>query len=133
MSEETKNADVAGPWGMVGAIIGSSILGWIFIISLSIGIFDYHKTMTTSTGFPVTQILMDNFGYQWTIVFMCSLLLACWFCGLATVISNSRMIYAFSRDGAMVIANLVIFSDYLMNETFFFSHGAIFGNESTHD
>ena len=102
MSEETKGANVAGPWGMITAVIGSSLMGWFFIISLITGIHDYEETAKTKTGFPVTQILLDNFGRAWTLVLMCFLLLACWLCGLVTVTSNSRMIYAFSRDNAMV-------------------------------
>jgi amino acid transporter len=102
MSEETRRANVAGPWGMVGALFGSSILGLFFIISLVTGIHNYEETIKTETAFPVTQILLDNFGRSWTLVLMCVLLIACWFCGLVTITSTSRMIYAFSRDQAMV-------------------------------
>jgi len=102
MSEETKRADIAGPWGMVGALIGSSFLGWFFIVSLLTGVHNYETTIKTQTGFPVTQILLDNIGREWTILLMCLLLMTCWFCGLLTVTSNSRMIYAFSRDNALV-------------------------------
>ena len=102
MSEETKRANVAGPWGMIAAVIGSSLMGWFFLISLITGIHDYEQTVRTKTGFPVTQVLLDNFGRSWTLVLMSCLLMACWFCGLVTVTSNSRMIYAFSRDNAMV-------------------------------
>ena len=102
MSEETKRADVAGPWGMVGALVGSSFLGWFFVVALLMGVKDYEATVDTNTGFAVTQILLDNFGRTWTLLCMCLLLVACWLCGLLTVTSNSRMIYAFSRDYAMV-------------------------------
>lgn len=102
MSEETKRADVAGPWGMMSALIGSSLFGWLFIIALLMGIKDYNVTVETSTGFPVTQILLDNFGRSWALVLLSLLLGACWFCGLITVTATSRLMYAFSRDHAMV-------------------------------
>ena len=102
MSEETKGADVAGPWGMVTALVGSSFLGWFFLVSLLTGVHNYELTIKSDTGFAVTQILLDNFGRVWTLVLMFTLLMACWFCGLVTVTSNSRMIYAFSRDNALV-------------------------------
>lgn len=102
MSEETKRADIAGPWGTISALIGSSVFGWFFLISLLTGVHDYGATVKSETGFPVTQILLDNFGRSWTLVLMCILLIACWFCGLLTVTSNARMIYAFSRDHALV-------------------------------
>jgi amino acid transporter len=102
MTEETKGADVAGSWGMVGAVAVSTVSGWLVLIAFFLAIHDYEATVQTPTGFPVTQILLDNFGRELTIFFMCLLLMACWFCGLASVTANSRMIYAFSRDHAMV-------------------------------
>ncbi len=102
MSEETKQANVGGPTGMIGALVGSSLFGWFFILALIMGIKDYEATATTSTGFPVTQVLLDNFGRSWTVVLMCLLMVACWFCGLFTVTATSRLMYAFSRDHAMV-------------------------------
>ncbi len=109
MTEETKKADVAGSWGMVGAVVVSTISGWIVLIAFFLGIHDYDATVNTSTGFPITQILYDNFGRELTIFFMCLLLVACWFCGLASVTANSRMIYAFSRDHAIVSVETLIF------------------------
>ncbi|CAF1430544.1 unnamed protein product [Rotaria sordida] len=102
MTEETKKADVAGAWGMIAAILVSTIVGWLVLVAFLLSIHDYQATMTTPTGFPVTQILLDNFGRELTIFFMSLLLVACWFGGLASVTTNSRMIYAFSRDHAMI-------------------------------
>ncbi len=103
MTAETKQADKASPWGMINAILVSTVMGWIFLIAFFIGIHNYEATINTSTGFPITQILLDNFSRELTLFFMCLLLIACWFCGLACVTTNSRVVYAFSRDHAMVI------------------------------
>ncbi len=120
MTEETKKANVAGPTGMVGALIGSSLLGWFFIVALLMGIKDYDTTVATATGFPVTQILLDNFGRSWTLVLMCLLMMACWFCGLITVTATSRLMYAFSRDHAMVRRDLSIKFAVFLRPMFFF-------------
>ncbi|CAF1035908.1 unnamed protein product [Adineta steineri] len=101
MTEETKQADKASPWGMISAVLVSALIGWLFLIAFCFGIHNYEDTIKTSTGFPITQILLDNFNQELTLVFMCLLLIACWFCGLSSVTANSRMIYAFSRDHAM--------------------------------
>ncbi|UJR32263.1 hypothetical protein I4U23_019728 [Adineta vaga] len=101
MTEETKQADKASPWGMINAILVSTITGWLFLIAFFFGIHNYDETLKTSTGFPITQILLDNFSREWTLFFISLLLIACWFCGLASITSNSRMIYAFSRDHAI--------------------------------
>jgi amino acid transporter len=93
---------------MITALVGSSVFGWFFIVALLMGVKDYEATVETPTGFPVTQILLDNFGRSWTLVLMSLLLVACWFCGLITVTATSRLMYAFSRDHAMVRRNLPI-------------------------
>lgn len=102
MTEETKKADVAGAWGMIGAVVVSALSGWLFLLAFYFDIHDYEATVSSPTGFPMTQILLNNFSKELTIFFMVLILVACWFCGLASVTANSRMIYAFSRDHAMV-------------------------------
>ncbi|KAI8384321.1 amino acid/polyamine transporter I [Radiomyces spectabilis] len=101
MAEETQNAAVSGPVGMIMAIVVSAIVGWGFIIGFLFCIQDLQTTIETTTNFPVMQIIVDCAGPTPAVVLMVILMLACWFCGFATVTSNSRMIYAFSRDGAM--------------------------------
>lgn len=79
----------------------SSIMGWFFIIGFLFCIQDLDTTISTATNFPVMQIIVDCVGNSGGIVLMVMLILACWFCGFASVTANSRMIYAFSRDGAL--------------------------------
>ncbi|KAG2204800.1 hypothetical protein INT47_004075, partial [Mucor saturninus] len=101
MSEETKNAEIAGPVGMTMAVIVSSLMGFLFIIAFLFCIQDFPNTVNTATGFPIMQIMVDCVGKVGAIVMMVMLIIACWQCGFASVAANSRMIYAFSRDGAM--------------------------------
>lgn len=102
LSEETKNTDTSGPMGMISAVVVAIIVGWLYIISIFLGIHDYESTLNTPTGFPVTQILYDNFGRELTLFFMTLLIFGCWLGGITGIAANSRMIYAFSRDNAMV-------------------------------
>lgn len=118
MSEETKRADIAGPLGMVGAVVSASLFGWFLIVALLMSIRDYEATLLTPTGFPVTQILLDNFSRSWTLVLMSLLLVACWFCGLATLTATSRLIYALSRDHVLVRRNLSEIYVFYNNDTF---------------
>ncbi|KAL1917435.1 uncharacterized protein VTP21DRAFT_3828 [Calcarisporiella thermophila] len=101
MTEETKRADVAGPVGMILAVLVSFLVGLFFLIGLLFSVQDYNSVLNTRTNFPVTQILLDATGPTGTIILMTLLIVACWFCGLASITANSRMIYAFSRDGAL--------------------------------
>ncbi|KAI0288599.1 APC amino acid permease [Russula brevipes] len=91
MTEETCNAAMAGPIGIVMAIGVSAILGWFLILGLLLSIQDYEATVGSPTGQPVTQIFLD------TVI----VIGAMFFCGTFSVTSNSRMMYAFSRDGAI--------------------------------
>lgn len=76
-------------------------MGFLFIIAFLFCIQDFPNTVNTSTGFPIMQIMVDCVGKVGAIVMMVMLIIACWQCGFASVAANSRMIYAFSRDGAM--------------------------------
>jgi amino acid transporter len=72
MTEETHNAAMSGPIGIVMSIGVSAILGWILILGLLFSIQDYETTVASSTGQPVTQIFLDTVGEKGTIVLMVS-------------------------------------------------------------
>ncbi|KAI8067702.1 amino acid/polyamine transporter I [Gilbertella persicaria] len=101
MSEETKNAEVSAPVGMMMAVFVSAIMGFLFILAFLFCIQDFETTVATETGFPIMQIMVDSVGQAGAICLMVMLIIACWQCGFASVASNSRMIYAFSRDRAI--------------------------------
>jgi amino acid transporter len=101
MTEETHNAAMSGPIGIITAIGVSAILGWFLILSLLFSIQDYGTTVASPTGQPVTQIFLDTVGKKGAIVLMVIVIEAMFFCGIFSVTSNSRMMYAFSRDGAI--------------------------------
>ncbi|KAF8261983.1 APC amino acid permease [Lactarius quietus] len=101
MTEETHNAAMSGSIGIVMAIGVSAILGWFLILGLLFSIQDYGTTVASPTGEPVTQIFLDTVGQNGAIVLMVIIIGAMFFCGTFSVTSNSRMMYAFSRDGAI--------------------------------
>ncbi|KAH9981655.1 APC amino acid permease [Russula compacta] len=101
MTEETHNAAMSGPIGIVISIGVSAILGWFLLLGLLFSIQDYDKTIASATGQPVTQIFLDTVGEDGAIVLMVIIIGAMFFCGTFSVTSNSRMMYAFSRDGAI--------------------------------
>ncbi|KAF9203031.1 hypothetical protein BGZ49_006883 [Haplosporangium sp. Z 27] len=101
MTEETKNADVAGPVGILMAVSVSFVAGLGYLLALTFGIQDIDRVINTTTGNPIAQIFLDALGETGAILLLVILLLAQFFCGNASVTANSRMIYAFSRDGAM--------------------------------
>ncbi|CAO3568333.1 unnamed protein product [Mortierella alpina] len=101
MTEETKNADVAGPVGILMAVGVSFVAGLGYLLALTFGIQNLDDVLNSKTGNPITQIFLDAVGETGALLLLVILLLAQFFCGNASVTANSRMIYAFSRDGAM--------------------------------
>jgi len=101
MTEETRNAAMSGPIGIITAIGVSAILGWFLLLGLLFSIQDYDTTVASPTGQPVTQIFLDTVGEKGAIVLMVIIIGAMFFCGTFSITSNSRMMYAFSRDGAI--------------------------------
>ena len=101
MTEETLNAAVAGPKGIVNSIVLSLIAGWILLIGITFGIQDYQAVLTSATGVPPVQIFLDTVGPVGGILLLLIVIGAQFFCGMASVTANSRMLYAFSRDGAV--------------------------------
>ncbi|KAL1726789.1 amino acid/polyamine transporter I [Schizophyllum commune] len=101
MTEETRNAAMSGSIGIVMAIGVSAILGWYLLLGLLFSIQDYDAVANTSTGQPVAQILLDAVGTDGAIVLMVIIIGCMYFCGTFSITSNSRMMYAFSRDGGI--------------------------------
>jgi amino acid permease (GABA permease) len=99
MTEETHNAAVAGPRGIVWSIIVSLIAGWILLIGVTSAIQDYAAESTAVT--PAAQIFIDAVGHNLGLFLLFIVVGAQFYCGMSSVTANSRMIYAFSRDGAV--------------------------------
>lgn len=98
IAEETKNAAVAGPVGLIMAILGSFICGWMFLLSLT---FSMQSPADGVAGSQ--QIFMSAFSSRWgsfegAASFQLIVFLASNLCGIFCVTSNSRMLYAFARD-----------------------------------
>ena len=101
MTEETVAADVAGPRGIVMSIVVSLAAGWILLIGVTYAISDYAAVRTSATGVPPAQVFIDAVGRTGGEILLLIVIGAQFFCGMSSVTANSRMIYAFSRDGAM--------------------------------
>ncbi|KAH7925965.1 APC amino acid permease [Leucogyrophana mollusca] len=101
MTEETHNAAMAGSIGIVMAIGVSAILGWFLILGLLFSIQDLDSTIASPTGEPVAQIFLDTVGERGAIVLMVIVIGAMFFCGTFSITSNSRMMFAFARDGGI--------------------------------
>src|SRR6516164_8648639 len=99
MTEETHNAATAGPRGIVMSIFVSLIAGFVLLVGVTFAIQNY--TNETGALVPPAQIFVDAVGATTGKLLLLIAIGAQLFCGMSSVTANSRMIYAFSRDGAL--------------------------------
>ena len=96
-SEETTNAATSVPQGIVSAVIWSSLVGWIMICAITLAIPDMNAAAKQGWGmFFGTMDAILPAGLKMVLYFF--ILITQLLCGLATVTSASRMLFAFSRD-----------------------------------
>lgn len=99
-SEETVDATVRSPWGVYLSVALSGVFGFLMIAMVTLSITDPAAVAAAGgNGFIVAieQAMGGTIGKAvlWMVTF------AMWFCGLSSVTSISRMIYAFSRDNGL--------------------------------
>jgi len=101
MTEETHNAARSGPRGIVMSIVVSLFAGWLLLIGITFAIQKAHYTTYTGALVPPAQIFATAIGDTGAKLLLLVAIGAQLFCGMSSVTANSRMIYAFSRDGAL--------------------------------
>ena len=101
MTEETHDAATAGPRGIVMSIVVSIIAGWILLVGISFAIQPGKYATEASALVAPGQIFIDALGKGGGLFLLLVAIVAQFFCGMSSVTANSRMIYAFSRDGAI--------------------------------
>jgi amino acid permease (GABA permease) len=106
MTEETRDAATAGPRGIVTSIAVSIVAGWVLLLGVTFAIQSYDGARESETGVPPAQIFIDAVGETGGKLLLLIVIVAQLFCGMASVTANSRMIYAFSRDGALPASSL---------------------------
>ena len=108
-SEETKNAAMSVPKGIVNAVFWSSLVGWIMICAIMLAVPDL--AVGASQGglvfFKTMEAILPNGLMLFIYV---GILIAQFLCGLATVTSASRMLFAFARDDGMPVGSKALAS-----------------------
>ena len=115
VAEETVGARVASAWGLFLSVAVSAVVGYLFLVALSTHLPNlstlFPATLDDSTiggasqyyfggGVAVIAILEYNLGQLGNIL-AAGIAIAMAFCGLSSVASAGRMLYAFSRDDGL--------------------------------
>ena len=106
VSEETVDPRRRVPWGIVMAVVVSSVVGYLLLIALTLAIKDIPAVLNARDArgneIPaVIAILVGALGDRVGSLFTALAAMAMWFCGLSAVTWSSRTIYAFARDDGL--------------------------------
>jgi amino acid transporter len=99
MSEETRDASRAAARGVIMSIVVSAIFGYILALGVTFAIQSFDATLGAGT-FAVKQVYLDALGDTTAKVMLFITVGAQFYCGMSSITSASRMLYAFSRDRA---------------------------------
>ncbi|CAN6469953.1 unnamed protein product [Victoria cruziana] len=114
MTEETKNADKNGPKGIISSIGISIVVGWGYLLGITFAVTNIPYLLSSENdagGYAIAEVFYLAFKDRYGngvggIICLGVVAVAIFFCGMSSVTSNSRMAYAFSRDGAMPFSSL---------------------------
>jgi amino acid transporter len=99
ISEETHGAEGSAPRGVWQSVFYSAIIGYVVPLAITFAAHDESKV--SEGGGSVFAVFENAMGTGWVefvlIIAVCGQL----FCGMSCMTSASRMMYAFSRDGAV--------------------------------
>ncbi|MCH1624010.1 amino acid permease [Ferdinandcohnia quinoae] len=97
--EETVHPRVRAAWGIFNSVAFSFVFGFIMLAFVTLSIHDINGAVASDNAFiyVISSALGGTFGniVLWLVTF------AMFFCGLSSITSFSRMMYAFSRDNGM--------------------------------
>ncbi len=105
-SEETIGAAINVPRGIVRSVLVSAVFGWIMLCAILLAIPNMDEA--ASKGGDVFYWIMKVALPKPVAVFLLiGIAAAQYLCGLATVTSASRMMFAFARDGGLPCSRLL--------------------------
>jgi len=99
LSEETKGASSAAAKGIWRSIFYSAIGGWLLMLGFLFAVQNQDKV--TAGGGGVAVIFSQALTSRWAGTLLLIATVGQFFCTMACLTSCSRMMFAFSRDGAV--------------------------------
>jgi amino acid transporter len=100
MSEETRQASIGAAWGIVMSVVVSVIFGFALLVAVTFAIPETKGAVDAGAN-VVTYIWETSMSRRWAEFLLFIAVVAQTFCTIASVTSASRMMFAFSRDGAV--------------------------------
>ena len=104
VSEETRDPARRAPWAIFFAVLVSAVAGYALVCALTLAIPSLDAVVKEDA--PPLFILRSALGDRLGSATMGLAITAMWFCGLSSVTSASRTLFAFSRDGGLPFSHL---------------------------
>jgi amino acid transporter len=105
VSEETHHPRTTAPWGIFLAVAISVVMGSLMLVAVTLSIPDLPQAVALGDA-ALTEILRLRLGARLGGVITFGIAGAMWLCGLASMTSASRMVYAFARDGGLPLSRV---------------------------
>jgi amino acid transporter len=102
-AEETVGAARAVPRGMIHSVVWSGLFGWAMLAAVVLAAPDLDKAAAQG-GNSFFSIMDGVLPGAVKLVLYVGIAVSQYLCGLATVTSASRMIFAFARDGGLPVS-----------------------------
>ncbi|MCA3748150.1 MAG: amino acid permease [Rubrobacter sp.] len=101
LAEETRHAARSAAIGIVSSIVLSVIFGFILLVAVTFAVPANIQGVLDAGGNALPYIWEQALGSRWAGFLLFIACVAQFFCGNAALASASRMLFAFSRDGAV--------------------------------
>ncbi|KAI9745855.1 MAG: hypothetical protein M1818_000536 [Claussenomyces sp. TS43310] len=101
MSEEIHDAAIRGPQAIRWAVTISGVIGWMLTVTFCFCTSDVDAIVGSPTGMPAAQIFLNAGGRAGGTAMWFFVVLVQFFTGCSAMLADTRMAFAFARDGAL--------------------------------
>ncbi|KAF8893061.1 amino acid/polyamine transporter I [Infundibulicybe gibba] len=100
VAEETQRAEWLAPIAVVGSVVGSWLVGLVYMLALLFAVQNIGNVQSTSYAIPIAQLYYDAVGRKLTLMCLTVIALAQFMAAVTAFTASSRLFYALARDNA---------------------------------
>ena len=101
LTEECSNANVAAPWAILMTASIGGLLGWFVFLVIAYTVKDIAEVIGSDLGQPMGSYLQQMLDPGLALGIFSLIIMGSYLSGLGCMIVSSRLVYAYSRDGAI--------------------------------
>jgi amino acid transporter len=111
VAEETKNASIAAPFGIISSVIASAIGGFVFLVPLLYAIQDIKPIADFDNDASILTLFQQSTTMPVAVFLLTLLMLNTFLNGIANTTLAARITYALGRDGMLPFSSFVTVLD----------------------